>query len=73
MERQQVPGLVARLVEAGVSIYRVAAQEPSLEDVYFAIHGEPTQHRSPEQRGRRDAYARPRAAARSEKSEEEAS
>ena len=34
------PGLVARLVGAGVGIYRVAPQEPSLEDVYFAIHGE---------------------------------
>lgn len=40
IDRQQVPGLVAHLVEAGLSIYRVAPQEPSLEDVYFAIHGE---------------------------------
>ena len=38
--REQVPGLVARLVEAGVGIYRVAPREPSLEDVYFALHGE---------------------------------
>ncbi|MEJ2211233.1 MAG: ABC transporter ATP-binding protein [Anaerolineae bacterium] len=40
IDRQQVPGLVARLAEAGLSIYRVAPQEPSLEDVYFALQGE---------------------------------
>ena len=31
--------LVASLVNAGCSIYRVAPQEPTLEDVYFALHG----------------------------------
>jgi ABC-2 type transport system ATP-binding protein len=40
IDREQVPGLVARLAEAGLSIYRVAPQEPSLEDVYFALQGE---------------------------------
>jgi ABC-2 type transport system ATP-binding protein len=38
-ERETIPDLVAALVAAGVRIYRVAAQEPSLEDVYFALHG----------------------------------
>jgi ABC-2 type transport system ATP-binding protein len=38
-ERETIPDLVAGLVAAGVRIYRVAAQEPSLEDVYFALHG----------------------------------
>jgi ABC-2 type transport system ATP-binding protein len=40
IDREQVPGLVAGLAEAGLSIYRVAPQEPSLEDVYFALQGE---------------------------------
>jgi hypothetical protein len=35
---EAVPGLVAALVAAGVRIYRVTPHEPSLEDVYFAIH-----------------------------------
>jgi ABC-2 type transport system ATP-binding protein len=39
-EREVIPGLVAALVGAGVRIYRVTSQEPSLEDVYFALHGE---------------------------------
>jgi ABC-2 type transport system ATP-binding protein len=38
--REAIPGLVAALVAAGVRIYQVAPQEPSLEDVYFALHGE---------------------------------
>jgi ABC-2 type transport system ATP-binding protein len=38
--RETIPDLVARLVAAGVRIYHVALQEPSLEDVYFALHGE---------------------------------
>ena len=38
--REKIPDLVAGLVAAGVRIYRVALQEPSLEDVYFALHGE---------------------------------
>jgi ABC-2 type transport system ATP-binding protein len=39
-EREAIPDMVASLVVAGVRIYRVALQEPSLEDVYFALHGE---------------------------------
>jgi ABC-2 type transport system ATP-binding protein len=35
-----VPDVVALLAAAGVRIYRVVPQEPSLEDVYFALHGE---------------------------------
>jgi ABC-2 type transport system ATP-binding protein len=38
VNRQAIPGLVAALVAAGVRIYRVSPQEPSLEDVYFALH-----------------------------------
>ncbi len=37
-EREMVPHLVATLAEADVSIYRVMPHEPSLEDVYFALH-----------------------------------
>lgn len=37
--REMVPDLVASLVAAGVRVYRVTPQEPSLEDVYFALHG----------------------------------
>ncbi|MGD2206269.1 MAG: ABC transporter ATP-binding protein [Anaerolineae bacterium] len=39
-DRQTIPSLVTALVAAGIRIYRVAPQEPSLEDVYFALHGE---------------------------------
>jgi ABC-2 type transport system ATP-binding protein len=39
-EREAIPGLVAALVSAGVRVYRVAPQEASLEDIYFALHGE---------------------------------
>ncbi len=38
-EREAIPDLLASLVEAGVRVYRVSPQEPSLEDVYFALHG----------------------------------
>jgi ABC-2 type transport system ATP-binding protein len=40
VDREAIPELVAALAAAGVRIYRVAPQEPSLEDVYFALHGE---------------------------------
>lgn len=36
--REQIPDLVATLVQAGARIYRMSQQEPSLEDVYFALH-----------------------------------
>jgi len=39
-QRENIPRLVASLVGAGVRIYQVTPQEPSLEDVYFALHGE---------------------------------
>ncbi len=37
--REAIPDLVTALVEAGVRLYRVTPQEPTLEDVYFALHG----------------------------------
>ena len=40
VEREVVPDVAAALVGAGVRIYRITPQEPSLEDVYFALHGE---------------------------------
>lgn len=36
--RGQIPALVSALVEAGVRLYRLDYAEPSLEDVYFALH-----------------------------------
>ena len=39
-EREAIPDMISRLVSAGVHIYEVIPQEPSLEDVYFALHGE---------------------------------
>lgn len=38
--RDAVPDLVAGLVGAGLQVYRVEPQEPTLEDVYFALHEE---------------------------------
>jgi len=35
--REEIPALVARLVGAGVPVFGVAAQEPTLEDAYFAL------------------------------------
>ena len=39
-DREAIPDLVSALVGAGVRIYGITPQEPSLEDVYFALHGE---------------------------------
>ena len=39
-ERETIPDLIATLVANGVRIYQVTPQEPSLADVYFALHGE---------------------------------
>ena len=39
-DRETIPDLVASLVGAGVRIYGITPQEPSLEDVYFSLHGE---------------------------------
>jgi hypothetical protein len=35
--RDRVPDLAARLVGAGVSLYRLEPHEPSLTDAYFAL------------------------------------
>jgi ABC-2 type transport system ATP-binding protein len=43
-----LPALVAALVRAGISVYRVMPSEPSLEDAYFALHAD-------EEKGRGDA------------------
>ena len=40
LHREEIPGLVATLAGAGVRLYRVTPEEPSLEDVYFALQGE---------------------------------
>ncbi len=37
-QRAAIPDLVASLVAAGCRVYRVAPEEPTLEDVYFALH-----------------------------------
>jgi ABC-2 type transport system ATP-binding protein len=39
-DRETIPDLIATLVGAGVRIYGITPQEPSLEDVYFALQGE---------------------------------
>jgi ABC-2 type transport system ATP-binding protein len=39
----RLPRLVAELARAGISIYRVSPAEPSLEDVYFALHADDEQ------------------------------
>lgn len=39
-EREAIPDLIGALVNAGVRIYQVTPQEPTLEDVYFALHGD---------------------------------
>ncbi len=36
--RDHIPALVAALVQAGIAIYRVEHDEPTLEDIYFALH-----------------------------------
>jgi ABC-2 type transport system ATP-binding protein len=40
VDRRNIPDLVRALVAGGIAIYRVAPMEPSLEDVYLALHGE---------------------------------
>jgi ABC-2 type transport system ATP-binding protein len=36
--RADIPGIIAGLAAEGIHIYRVVPEEPSLEDVYFALH-----------------------------------
>jgi ABC-2 type transport system ATP-binding protein len=38
--REEIPEVLALLVGAGGRVYRAAPNQPSLEDVYFALHGE---------------------------------
>jgi len=38
--RDAIPGLLSLLVQKGIRIYHIAAHQPSLEDVYFALHSE---------------------------------
>jgi ABC-2 type transport system ATP-binding protein len=38
--REAIPELMTLLINRGVRVYRLAANEPTLEDVYFALHGE---------------------------------
>lgn len=38
--REEIPEIIATLVGAGARIYAVTQQEPTLEDVYFALHEE---------------------------------
>lgn len=45
-QRTAIPELVAALVEGGCRIYRVAPQEPTLEDVYFALHARAREERA---------------------------
>ena len=39
-DRETIPDLVAELVGAGIQVYGITPQQPSLEDVYFALLGE---------------------------------
>jgi len=39
-KRERIPDLIHLLANAHIRIYRVVPQELSLEDVYFALHGE---------------------------------
>jgi ABC-2 type transport system ATP-binding protein len=39
--REAVPGLVRALADAEVTVYEVRRLDPSLEDVYLALHGRP--------------------------------
>jgi ABC-2 type transport system ATP-binding protein len=43
-DRERIPNLVRTLVNAGARITRVIPQEPSLTDIYFALHDEETSH-----------------------------
>jgi ABC-2 type transport system ATP-binding protein len=37
-QRNQVPTLVAHLVDQGIPLYRLVPKDPTLEDIYFALH-----------------------------------
>lgn len=38
LTREQIPDTIALLVQAGIRIYRVDYEEPSLEEIYIALH-----------------------------------
>jgi ABC-2 type transport system ATP-binding protein len=38
LSEDEIPDLVSALVAAGARIYKVVAEQPTLEDVYFALH-----------------------------------
>lgn len=38
--REDIPALIHGLAQSGARVYRVSPQEPSLEDIYFGLHGE---------------------------------
>jgi ABC-2 type transport system ATP-binding protein len=38
VRREAIPDVLAALVNAGVRVYRLVPYEPTLEDVYFALH-----------------------------------
>ena len=38
--RESIPSLLHVLIQQGIRVYHIAANQPSLEDVYFAMHGE---------------------------------
>lgn len=37
--REAVPELLSRMIQQGISVYRIAPQEVDLEEVYFALNG----------------------------------
>jgi ABC-2 type transport system ATP-binding protein len=38
-----IPDMILRLTEAGIRVYQVTPEEPTLEDVYFALHQDTSQ------------------------------
>lgn len=38
IKHETIPDILSHLLNKGVRVYRVAPQEPTLEDVYFALH-----------------------------------
>ena len=41
VRREAIPDLVSGLVAAGIAVYRVEPRAPTLQEVYFALYGEP--------------------------------
>lgn len=40
INRDAIPDVLNLLVQRGIRVYRIAPHQPTLEDVYFALHGE---------------------------------